>query len=473
MRDRLLAAVAALLLSSCGGGTARYDPPDGDVDEGGDADSDVDGDIDSDGDADADVDADGDADSGSEADAEGDVCADDCPVAGETRCHDDVIEACSADENGCLRWLETEDCPDRRMWCERGSEGAACTCDGCPASGATRCNGDVIETCSVAGDGCLFWAETEDCARSATTCTSEEGAPVCMACDGGAWDGDHTISDVAPLGALAGHTRVTGSLWIGTPHSEATLPSLAGLECLQGVDGDLMILNNDLLASLEGLDGLQTVGATLAIGRRGSRESYLGNPALTSLAALRALRSVGGLVIGDDDALTSLEGLGSIESIDGGVEINHNDALTSLEGLSALSSIGGELRISGNDHLTNLQGLEALTSLGSLRVYEAEALTSLHGLEGVAVISGDLTIGFWQAVSGMSPSGPWRNHDLTSLDGLGALSSVGGNLLVGNNPVLPTCEATGLLERLVSFDGAVCVDVNLADSCPSDRSGCE
>jgi hypothetical protein len=49
---------------------------------------------------------------------------------------------------------------------------------------------------------------------------------------------------------------------------------------------------------------------------------------------------------------------------------------------------------------------------------------------------------------------------------------VGGDLTISVNAALPTCEAVDLLDQLIGFDGSVCIQNNLADTCADDPSGC-
>jgi hypothetical protein len=65
-----------------------------------------------------------------------------------------------------------------------------------------------------------------------------------------------------------------------------------------------------------------------------------------------------------------------------------------------------------------------------------------------------------------------NNVVLANLDGFAALTSVGGDLSIKANAVLPNCLAVGLAGRLTTFSGSVCIEGNLADTCPDDASGC-
>jgi hypothetical protein len=81
------------------------------------------------------------------------------------------------------------------------------------------------------------------------------------------------------------------------------------------------------------------------------------------------------------------------------------------------TEIEGDVTIHGDD-ITNLNRLSVLTSIGgSLSVSDNEVLISLTGLEGLSSIEGNISI--------------TRNFALTSLDGLNNLTSIAGDLIIG------------------------------------------
>ena len=115
----------------------------------------------------------------------------------------------------------------------------------------------------------------------------------------------------------------------------------------------------------------------------------------------------------------------------GGDVIISGGYIINLNGLSVVASIGGDLIIGGLDdgtYLINLTGLEALTYIGGdLRVFGNFALTSLTGLDNLSFIHGN----FYLGVRGLYFEG--GNPLLTSLIGLGSLTSVGGYLSISSN----------------------------------------
>jgi hypothetical protein len=255
----------------------------------------------------------------------------------------------------------------------------------------------------------------------------------------GTWIGDFNIIDAGSLELLAGFTSVIGDVWIeNTP-----LSSLAGLECLQSIQGGLGIIQNVALATLSGLRGLSFIGGRLRIGDWSCYDPCI--PELTSLDGLDNLIEIGGVL---EIGFYDFESVAS------------NEALTNIDGLSGLESIGGSMRILGNPVLTRLAGLRGITSIeGSLEINGNSALTSVEGLNNIESIAGRLGIGCAFSNCG-------GGNGLTTLDGLRGLTSVGEDLSITYNADLPNCEATGVLDRLVAFEGEASIYCNLSDTCP-------
>lgn len=90
----------------------------------------------------------------------------------------------------------------------------------------------------------------------------------------------------------------------------------------------------------------------------------LASDVITDLAPLQNLQTVGGaLIISENHSLTSLSGLGRMQSA-AAVEISFNDRLINLSGLSALVSVAGSVSIIGNALLPNLNGLHNSLIIG-------------------------------------------------------------------------------------------------------------
>ena len=189
----------------------------------------------------------------------------------------------------------------------------------------------------------------------------------------------------------------------------SSMEDLSGLENLLGIGRSLEIRFNTRLTSLRGFEGLVSVGDSLM--DTGIRVSPLENPSNKSLHVIE------GLIVTDNPVLASLQGLDSLQFVGGGLSLIFNEALTSfdhlgnltrvrgsvdlishpmlvgLAGLQRLERIGGYLEIGGNPLISDLRGLEALSTVDAdLIVWFNDGLTSLDGLQGLEVVGGPLTI---------------------------------------------------------------------------------
>ncbi|MHC1777704.1 MAG: YCF48-related protein [Lentimicrobium sp.] len=111
------------------------------------------------------------------------------------------------------------------------------------------------------------------------------------------------------------------------------------------------------------------------------------------------------------------------------------------------TEIEGDVTIEGWN-ITNLNGLNLLTSIGGyLKVRYNSSLTSLTGLDNLTSIGGGLQVGDYD----------YGNPALTSLSGLDNLISIGGNMFIGYNPELT--DLTGL-ESVTSLQGDLTITGN-------------
>jgi len=320
-----------------------------------------------------------------------------------------------------------------------------------------------------------------------------DGLNIITSIEGGLriWDCDFLTS----LTGLQNLSFIGGRFWISVNDN---LPSLTGLEALTSIGGYLEIEHNNNLVNLSGLDSLTSLGGSLTIKTNSDLTNLTGlnkltsiegdleiysNDALVDITALDSLMSISGkLFIWDNNVLPSLTGLGNINtdsitdltisenpnlstceiqaicdylvSPNGTVDISYNNSgcnsVTEIAdscgiSLSCLpygnyyffsqadidnfqtyfpgcSELEGTVTISGED-ITNLNGLNVLTSVGeNLRIWENSQLISLIGLNSVTSIGQALSL---QA-----------NDVLPNLLGLDNLNSIGGWLSIGGNPEL-------------------------------------
>ncbi len=231
-------------------------------------------------------------------------------------------------------------------------------------------------------------------------------------------------------------THLDAGIWIGFGDTSKIM-NLHGLSNITSIDGDLLIIRNYNLKNLEGLNNLQSIGGDIWL-------SY--NFSLNSIEALSSLTSIGGQIyINDSPFLQNLSGLENIDaatitdielfrnfslcychvkSICDYLENNDNpnlfyynatgcnskeevqeacEMLTCLpDGITFMTQAEIDnfqtnypscIEIEGNviiqnterNNITNLNGLNVLTSIGGLlEISGNSALTSLAGLNNIA-----------------------------------------------------------------------------------------
>lgn len=103
------------------------------------------------------------------------------------------------------------------------------------------------------------------------------------------------------------------------------------------------------------------------------------------------------------------------------------------------NSVTGSVTIDGAD-IANVDGLGGITSVGGeLAVFNNAVLTNVDGMGGITSVGGDLRI--------------TDNAVLTNVDGMGGVTSVGGSLRIADNAALTNVDGVG---------GITLVEVNLS-----------
>ena len=149
-----------------------------------------------------------------------------------------------------------------------------------------------------------------------------------------------TITSLAPLTAL----EEIGGLEIRS----TSLTTLAGLENLLFIDGQLKIVSNSDLISLAGLDNLEAVNEL----------TITGNSNLASIAALSGLTSAGfAITITDNSDLTGLDGLENVTAPSSRIELSSNYSLVDISALAGMDMTGmtgnPALRIESHEFLSD------------------------------------------------------------------------------------------------------------------------
>ena len=195
-------------------------------------------------------------------------------------------------------------------------------------------------------------------------------------CSSEPYPGPGNLRTQAEVDALEGYIAA-GTLVFTTPE----VTSLESLRCLREVS-TLQISGT----GLKNLDGLNHLLRSDFLG-------ILGNEGLENLSALSSLEQVDtSLVIYDNPMLTSVEGLSSLQVVNE-MSISFSAQLLDLDGLSSLNYVGGQLAVFNNPALETVSGMKALEFVGSGLIIEnndsLEPCDDLRLAAQVEVVNGE------------------------------------------------------------------------------------
>ncbi len=233
--------------------------------------------------------------------------------------------------------------------------------------------------------------------------------------------GDLVVTDATQEESLRCIVDVTGRLTIS---DTKTLVGFSALGSLRHVGNDVMIVGNAALINLEGLRSLERIDGGGLYGELIVQD----NPSLTDITGLRALERIDSVLLRDNDALTALAGLqGPIEGIIEpwwGLAIMNSGSLVNLEGLEKIEGFSGRVFIAENPVLTDISALAPALDPNSieLTITGNPVLIDLQGLE--AIVSAEMVTVQDNAAL----------LDLSGLDGLQAVKP--GSLVIASNPQL-------------------------------------
>ena len=258
------------------------------------------------------------------------------------------------------------------------------------------------------------------------------------ACVGRTYEGD-LLASTAPVDLCPTTRWVTGDLSIDADD--------AGLDCLCGVGGDLLIgevesVDLPALSTLRGELILQSNPTLVRLGlealERSGRVRVRDNPVLEEVD-IGSLAQVGGsFIIRENPALTGLD-LGGLAVVEGPIEVSQNASLAQLQtprslvdhadaieisalpelsavrGFPGLLSVAGAIRMEGLG-LAQVVAFPDLRSAGSVQLVNWPAMGQLRAFGAVEVIGGTLRV---------AEIGP-----VPSVDLFGQVRTVGGGLVV-------------------------------------------
>ena len=141
------------------------------------------------------------------------------------------------------------------------------------------------------------------------------------------------------------------------------------------------------------------------------------------------------------------------ERVDGSLTVR--GAVGDLGPLSRLREVAGTLDVNGTRRLATRTGLDGLRSVWALSVRHNDAPCSLGGLGGLEpTISGAVTIAYndsLRTLAGLAPltAVGWLTvrgllgNEITDVEALASLSSVGGGVLLASAFLWTACEGAG------------------------------
>jgi hypothetical protein len=212
--------------------------------------------------------------------------------------------------------------------------------------------------------------------------------------------GSLTATDSYYLASVTAPQLVTigGSLNVSGGYRDLT--TIAGFPSLTSVGGNLSLYDNEYLSTFD-FPSLVTVGGDLSVGEFAKAS---GNRLVTNLDGFRALTTIGGsLILTGNGELTDIDGLSGVTSVGKDLIIRYNMKLTDLSALAAIRTVPGNLMVG---HICG-------PTIYYFSYGDEIAQTSLLGLQNITSVGGNVTIG---------------NVELTSLDELNSLKHIGGTL---------------------------------------------
>jgi hypothetical protein len=188
----------------------------------------------------------------------------------------------------------------------------------------------------------------------------------------------NTQQDVEDFGAEGHCTVAAGFLYIYTAIS--TTDPITDLTPLNDLENAMAVLieQNYALTSLEGLNNLKQVFNIITINS---------NEKLADISALSSLQDINNITIGNNPLLEEVDAFFNLRELFG-LTIVLSPSLGNINGFSNLRSIG-RIILADNNSLQNLNGFESLELIQSfIEIEENESLTDFCGLTNVLTLNG-------------------------------------------------------------------------------------
>ena len=205
------------------------------------------------------------------------------------------------------------------------------------------------------------------------------------------WEGDFLISSTEDLAKIENYADINGSLSIMPFSPEGSGSSVLGGQNMVIVSSNIdnrelkyalplgIRSEGSLITGLSELADLNHIGESLHL---------FSNPKLASFEPLQGLQGVdGNLMVYNNDQITELLGLDNINVLGGDLYVQSNPVLESTDALSGLEIIDGSAVIAWNAKLANLDGLEGITRIEKvLNIQQNPELVSISGLNNLEYV---------------------------------------------------------------------------------------
>ncbi|MBE0662662.1 MAG: T9SS type A sorting domain-containing protein [Bacteroidales bacterium] len=264
---------------------------------------------------------------------------------------------------------------------------------------------------------------------------------------------------------LAGNLTITGN----------SIVNLTGLNQVYSIGGSASINYCDNLENLNGLENLYTIGGSFSLHDNHRVKDFSGLENLDSIGALvigwTDDGGSGGPIPGGNDSLVSLSSLSNLTYVRG-IEIGQNPSLLSLAGLDNINANTlAYMAIGLNSSLStcDVQSICAYLAAPNATVWifdnapgcnspeEVEAACEQHCLpEGITFTTQEQIDNFqinYPGCTEIEGDVLIKGNDITSLNGLNILTSIGGYLILGKYGGNPALNSLTGLDNLISIGG--------------------
>ena len=246
------------------------------------------------------------------------------------------------------------------------------------------------------------------------------------------------VNSQSQLDALSGCVNIEGSLYI----NDGDVQNLAPLSSLESIEEHLVLFENISLLSLQGLDQLEFIGGDFKV---------ISNFTLQEITNLSALAHIGGDIYMESNlGIDNLDGLQQLDSLHGNFEIYDNPTIQDLTGFENVTYVAGDFILREfQNSLTDLTALSSLQQIdGSLKIY-LRGISTLEGLEALGTIGGNLRVDSTLLLFDLDPLSGLENiggslqiegnESLFSIAGMTSLQGIGGDVSITSNPGLSNC----------------------------------